>query len=241
MSGSIERWHNDGRYLVAWFLACLVQDSDVLVFFWFGMAVALMVSLNQLIDPLDGTTQNYSAQDWCDLWAAGLWVPAVPEGMTVRSLSPLEDDWVGQAGRVGLVSMNRDEAIGFMVAVRVDELGELLQDGEFDWFLRSNDVWSRPPQRLAAVMTMAPLEILKCDRLGQMPSLVPDFAHSLSASEYKTVMRGLNRQFYRIGWTLPQYCWWVVETFGKMSCDLSAAELERAIGLLQQIPDVDDE
>jgi hypothetical protein len=203
------------------------------------MAVSLVVSLNQSIDPLDGAARNYSAQDWCELWAAGLWVPEPPADAVVRSLSPLESEWLMQARRVGLVS--RDEAIAFMVAVRVDPQGELIQDGAFDWFLRSNDFWHHEPQRLVVVMAAVPLEILRCDRLGQMPNLVPDFAHSLSASEYKTVMRGLNREFYRMGWTLPQYRWWVVETFGKMSCDLSSAELERAIALLQEIPDADDE
>jgi hypothetical protein len=30
------------------------------------MAVSLMVSLNQSIDPLAGTAQNYSARNWCE-------------------------------------------------------------------------------------------------------------------------------------------------------------------------------
>lgn len=185
-----------------------------------------LLASTQVPTDLDRETQD-------QLWSVGLWFPI---GAESRSLAPEELTWLQQAALTEYLRPDQAgrSAIGFTAppGAEVDAL---------DWYLRPDDYWPYEPIELGLVMQQFPIDRFQLTAKGQPPNLVPDFAYDLSATDYRTTMRSLTREFYRTGWSLSQYKWFVMVQFAKTTAQLSPDEFAEVVALLKTYPDAEDD
>ncbi|MBD2328068.1 hypothetical protein [Alkalinema sp. FACHB-956] len=173
-----------------------------------------------------------------DPWEAGFGFPPLPKGMAPRRLTDAELDWLERAALTEYICPDDDglEAIVYAAPPESEKVKKA-----WDWYLRPDHFWDQPPRLLKAVMADYPIDGFQLTAKQQPPNLVPDFAYDLPIEDYSKLMRSLNREFYRLGWSLPQYKWFVMEQFRKTTAQLSPEEFSTVVEMLQAIPAIDDD
>lgn len=173
-----------------------------------------------------------------DPWEAGFGFPPMPEGMVPRRLTDRELDWLEQAARTEYICPD-DE--GLEAIVYAAPPGSETVKTAWDWYLCPDHFWDQPPRLLKEVVAAYPIDCFQLTAKQQPPHLVPDFAYDLPIDHYSKLTRSLNREFYRIGWSLPQYKWFVMEQFHKTTAHLTPEEFAAVVELLKAMPAIDDD
>ncbi|MGI0493639.1 hypothetical protein ACN4EG_17805 [Alkalinema pantanalense CENA528] len=173
-----------------------------------------------------------------DPWDAGFGFPRMPKGMVPRCLTDAELDWLEQAAQTEYI---RPDDEGLEAIVYAAPPGSEGVKTAWDWYLCPDHFWDQPPRLLKEVMADYPIDCFQLTAKQQPPNLVPDFANQLPIADYSKLMRSLNREFYRLGWSLPQYKWFVMEQFRKTTAKLSPEEFATVVEMLQAMTEIDND
>ncbi|KAM3114063.1 hypothetical protein [Phormidesmis sp. 146-33] len=167
------------------------------------------------------------------MWQVGLLKLQLPEGIKARSLTSGEKQWLDAAAKAEYLApeQNGQRAI-FYTSPPPDFRLEAA-----DWYLRPNDFWNYDPVLLRDMMTQFPAELFQLSASGQPPAFYPDRTPDYTDAQ-EAVMRSIFRETIRIGWSLPQYKWFVMEQLRKTTAQVTH---EDAVQVLAQLQQMDDE
>lgn len=85
-------------------------------------------------------------------------------------------------------------------------------------------------------MARFPAELFELSTSGQPPAFYPDRTPDYT-NEQEAIMRSIFRETVRLGWSLPQYKWLVMERFGKTTAQVTFEEAKQVLEALQTIPE----
>ena len=168
-----------------------------------------------------------------EMWQAGLLRLRLPEGVEARSLTAAEIEWLDQAAAAEYVASEQhgQEAI-FYTSPPPDFRLEAA-----DWYLRPDDRWNHDPVPLQQMIQRFPTALFQLSVSGQSPAFYPDHTPDYVDAQ-EAVMRSVFRETVRIGWSLPQYKWFVMEQLRKTTARVTHDD---AVLLLAQLQQMDSE
>ncbi|MGG6270452.1 hypothetical protein ACQ4M3_37085 [Leptolyngbya sp. AN03gr2] len=95
-------------------------------------------------------------------------------------------------------------------------------------FVRMN----RQPIRLKEMMARFPAELFRLSASSELPAFYPDRTLDYT-NEQESIMRSIFRETVRIGWSLPQYKWLVMEQFCKTTAQVTSEEAKQILEILR--------
>ncbi len=164
------------------------------------------------------------------LWHSGLLHLKLPAGVKARSLTPAEKHWLARAAAAEYISpQNKGLSAIFYTSPPPEFRLECA-----DWYLCPNDYWNRPPVLLKTIVQTFSADLFQLSQENQPPAFYPDRTpHDTQAQE--TVLRSIFRETVRIGWSLPEYKWFILEHFQKTTAQVTHDEAIEVLALLKQI------
>ncbi len=173
---------------------------------------------------------NFDLETRTRLWQAGLLRLRLPEGVEARSLTPIEIAWLDQASRAEYIASEKNgQAAIFYTSPPPDFRSEAA-----DWYLHPDDRWNHDPVLLQAMVEQFPTELFQLSASGQPPAFYPDRTPDYT-DEQEAVMRSIFRETTRLGWSLPQYKWFVMERFRKTTAQVTHDEAIQMLAKLGQM------
>ncbi|NDJ18566.1 hypothetical protein [Myxacorys almedinensis] len=168
-----------------------------------------------------------------EMWQAGLLPLRLPEGVEARSLTAAEIEWLDRAAAAEYIASEKQgqEAL-FYTSPPPDFRLEAA-----DWYLRPDDRWNHDPVPLQQMIQRFPIELFQLSASGQTPAFYPDRTPDYTDAQ-EAVMRSIFRETVRIGWSLPQYKWFVMEQLRKTTARVTQND---AVQLLAQLQQMDSE
>ena len=164
------------------------------------------------------------------LWQAGLLQLRLPQGVRARSLTPVEIEWLDRAAIAEYIASQKkgQEAIFYTSPPPEFRLEAA------DWYLHPDERWNQDPVLLQAMVEQFPADLFQLSASGQpplfYPDRTPDYTH-----EQEGVMRSIFRETTRLGWSLPQYKWFVMEQVRKTTAQVTYDDAARLLTQLQHI------
>ena len=167
------------------------------------------------------------------MWQAGLLLLRLPEGVEARSLTEAEIKWLDWAAAAEYIASEKQgqEAI-FYTSPPPDFRLEAA-----DWYLCPDDRWNHDPVPLQQMIQRFPTALFQLSVSGQSPAFYPDHTPDYVDAQ-EAVMRSIFRETVRIGWSLPQYKWFVMEQLRKTTARVTHDD---AVLLLAQLQQMDSE
>ena len=164
------------------------------------------------------------------MWQAGLLHLRLPEGMEPRSLTAAEIEWLNQVAAAEYIAPEKQgqEAI-FYTSPPPDFRLEAA-----DWYLCPDDRWNHDPIPLQQMIQRFPTELFQLSASGQPPAFYPDRTPDYT-NVLETVMRSIFRETTRIGWSLTQYKWFVIEQLRKTTAQVTHDDAVQLLARLQQL------
>ena len=165
-----------------------------------------------------------------EMWQAGLLRLWLPEGVEARSLTAAEIEWLDRAAAAEYIApeKNGQQAI-FYTSPPPDFRLEAA-----DWYLRPDDRWSHAPIPLQQMIQRFPTELFQLSTLGQPPAFYPDRTPDYTEAQ-EAVMQSIFRETTRIGWSLTQYKWFVMEQLRKTTVQVTHDDAVQLLAQLQQM------
>jgi hypothetical protein len=164
------------------------------------------------------------------LWQAGLLHLKLPDGVKARSLSAAEKYWLDRAAAAEYISPQNKG----LSAVFYTSLPPEFQLDCADWYLCPNNYWNRPPALLRTIVQTFPADLFQLSQGNQSPAFYPDRTPQYRQAQ-ETVMRSIFRETVRIGWSLPEYKWFILEQLRKTTAQVTHDEALQVLERLQQI------
>ncbi len=163
-------------------------------------------------------------------WQAGLLQLRLPAGVEARSLTTLEIEWLDRAAKAEYIASqkNGQEAI-FYTSPPPDFCLEVA-----DWYLHPDDRWNHDPVLLREMIEQFPTELFQLSESGQPPAFYPDHTSDYTDAQ-EAVMRSIFRETTRLGWSLPQYKWFVMEQVRKTTAQVTHDETIQVLTQLQRM------
>ena len=103
-----------------------------------------------------------------------------------------------------------------------------------DWYLYPGEYWNCDPVPLRDLVERFPLELFQISSSGQPPAFYPDRTPDYTDAQ-EAVMRSILREMVRIGWSLPQYKWFVMERLRKTTARVTHKDAVQLLAQLQQM------
>ena len=165
-----------------------------------------------------------------EMWQAGLLPLRLPEGVEARSLTAAEIEWLDRAAATEYIASEKQgqDAI-FYTSSPPDFRLEAA-----NWYLCPDDRWNHDPVPLQQMIQRFPTKLFQLSASGQPPAFYPDRTPEYTDAQ-EAVMRSIFRETVRIGWSLPQYKWFVMEWLRKTTAQLTHDDAVQVLALLQQI------
>ena len=165
-----------------------------------------------------------------EIWQAGLLRLRLPEGGEARSLTAAEIEWLDRAAAAEYIASEQhgQEAI-FYTSPPPDFRLEAA-----DWYLCPDDRWNHDPVPLQQMIQRFPTELFQLSASGQPPTFYPDRTPDYTDVQ-EAVMRSIFRETVRIGWSLPQYKWFVMQQLRKTTAQVTHVEAVQLLAQLQQM------
>ncbi len=175
---------------------------------------------------------NLDLETQTRLWQAGLLQLQLPQGVEARSLTSNEIEWLDRAAKTEYIASEDDgQTAVFYTSPPPDFRLEAA-----DWYLHPDDYWNYDPVLLQKMVEKFPAGLFQLSASGQPPAFYPDRTPSYT-DEQEAVMRLIFRETIRLGWSLPQYKWFVMERFRKTTAHVTCDEATQALAQLQQMED----
>lgn len=169
------------------------------------------------------------------LWQAGLLKLRLPAGMQPRSLTQAEKHWLDRAAVAEYIApKNKGLSAIFYTSPPPDFRLDCA-----DWYLCPNDYWNRPPVSLSTIVQTFPADLFQLAQGNQPPAFYPDRTSDYTQAQ-ETVMRSIFRETVRLGWSLPQYKWFVMQQLRKTTVRVTHDEALQLLAQLQQMENEDD-
>ncbi|MER3499744.1 MAG: hypothetical protein C4308_14530 [Chitinophagaceae bacterium] len=165
-----------------------------------------------------------------ELWQAGLLKLRLPDPMQPRSLTQEEKRWLDRAAVAEYIS---PENRGLSAIFYTSPPPEFRLDGA-DWYLCPNEYWNRPPAILSEIVQTFPADLFQLAQGNQPPTFYPDRRPDYTQAQ-ETVMRSIFRETVRLGWSLPEYKWFILEHFRKTTAQVTLDEAVQVLSLLRQM------
>ncbi len=167
-----------------------------------------------------------------EMWQAGLLHLRLPEGLEPRSLTSTEMEWLDRAAKAEYIAPEeKGQHAIFYTAPPPDFYLEAA-----DWYLHPDDRWTGNPVLLQEMIQRFPAALFQLSASGQPPAFYPDRTPDYT-DQQEAVMRLIFRETTRIGWSLPQYKWFVMEQVQKTTAHITHHEAVQVLSLLQSMPD----
>ncbi len=165
-----------------------------------------------------------------EMWQAGLLRLRLPQGVEARSPTTAEIEWLDRAAAAEYIASEKQgqEAI-FYTSPPPDFRLEAA-----DWYLRPDDHWNHDPVPLQQMIQRFPVELFQLSASGQPPAFYSDRTPDYTDAQ-EAVMRSIFRETVRIGWSLPQYKWFVMEQMRKTTAQVTHDDAVQVLALLQQM------
>ncbi|BAU16138.1 hypothetical protein LEP3755_67050 (plasmid) [Leptolyngbya sp. NIES-3755] len=197
----------------------------------FGVKSTANRSTNKLTRQTWEGMPQLDLQTRTQLWQAGLLDLKLPDGVKPRSLTADEKHWLDRAAATEYISSEQQgqSAIFYTSSPPTFDLEEA------DWYLRPNDYWDAAPIRLQTVMNKFPAVLFQLSTSGQPPAFYPDRTPDYTAAQ-EAILRSIFRETVRLGWSLPQYKWFVLERFRKTTAQVTHEEVIQILEILQVMP-----
>jgi hypothetical protein len=172
---------------------------------------------------------NLDLETRIQLWQAGLLQLRLPEEVEARSLTTVEIEWLDRAAKAEYIASekNGQEAIFYTSPPPAFRLEAA------DWYLHPDDRWNHDPVLLREMVEQFPRELFQLSESGQPPAFYSDRTSDYTDAQ-EAVMRSIFRETTRIGWSLPQYKWFVMEEFRKTTAQVTYDEAIQVLTQLQQ-------
>lgn len=171
------------------------------------------------------------------LWQAGLLKLRFPDGMKPRKLrstecSLIEEEkyWLGRAAAAEYISA-QDK--GLSAIFYTSPPPEFRLDSA-DWYLCPNEYWNRPPALLSTIVQTFPTDLFQLAQGNQPPAFYPDRTADYTQAQ-EAVMRSIFRETVRIGWSLLEYKWFILEHLRKTTTQVTHDEAVQVLTLLSQM------
>lgn len=180
--------------------------------------------------PASAASSPFDLEAQVELWNAGLWRWELPQGMQPRALTPAEIAWLDQVAQAEYLDPEEHglRAIFYTAPPPTFEMETA------DWYLRPDWYWNRSPLSLAVAMQQFPIEQFQLTTSGQTPGFYPE-THSGYTMQQEQIMRQIFRETVRIGWSLPDYKWYVMEQFHKTTATVTEVEAQQILVALQKV------
>jgi hypothetical protein len=164
------------------------------------------------------------------MWQAGLLGLRLPQGVKARSLTTAEMEWLDRAAKAEYVASEQNgQAAVFYTSPPPD-----FRLDAADWYLRPDDGWNGDPISLQEMIQRFPAALFQLSASGQPPAFYPDRTPDYTDAQ-EAVMRSIFRETTRIGWSLPQYKWFVMEQLRKTTAQVTQDDAVQLLALLQQL------
>ncbi|MBW4542513.1 MAG: hypothetical protein KME43_25785 [Myxacorys chilensis ATA2-1-KO14] len=170
------------------------------------------------------------------LWHAGLLHLKLPNGVKARSLTQEEKHWLDRAAAAEYISPQNKG----LSAIFYTSPPPAFHLDSADWYLCPNDYWNRPPALLSTIVQTFPADLFQLSQGNQPPAFYPDRTPQYTDAQ-ETVMRSIFRETVRIGWSLPQYKWFILERLRKTTAQVTYDEAIQILAQLQQIESEPDD
>ncbi len=103
-----------------------------------------------------------------------------------------------------------------------------------DWYLHPDDRWNHDPVLLKEMVEKFPTELFQLSASGQPLAFYPDRTPDYTDAQ-EAVMRSIFRETTRLGWSLPEYKWFVMEEFRKTTAQVIYDDAIHILTQLQQM------
>ncbi|MGV0028414.1 hypothetical protein [Phormidesmis priestleyi] len=173
---------------------------------------------------------NFELDDRIRLWHAGLLSLRLPDGINARSLTSAEIEWLDRAAKAEYIASQKNgrEAIFYTSPPPEFRLEAA------DWYLRPDDHWDHDPVLLQTMVEQFPASLFQCSASGEPPAFYPDRTPDYTDAQ-EAVMRSIFRETTRLGWSLPEYKWFVMEEFRKTTAQVIYDDAIHILTQLQQM------
>ena len=197
----------------------------------FGSPRTVKHKLGNLKQPVEWQGMpDFDLETRTRLWQAGLLQLRLPEGVKARSLTTVEIEWLDQAAKAEYIASQKNgQAAIFYTSPPPD-----FRLGAADWYFHPDDRWDRDPVLLQTMVEQFPASLFQCSVSGQPPTFYPDRTPEYT-DEQEAVMRLIFRETTRLGWSLPEYKWLVMEQFRKTTAQVTHDEAIQILTQLQQM------
>lgn len=167
------------------------------------------------------------------LWQAGLLDLKLPNGFKPRSLTREEKHWLDRAALAEYIAPEQhgQQAIFYTSPPPAFDLKEA------DWYLRPDNYWNQSPSPLQETMARFPASLFQLSASGQPPGFYPDRTPDYTAAQ-ETIMRSIFRETVRLGWSLPEYKWFILKQLHKTTAQVTHEEATQVLEILQAILEV---
>lgn len=164
------------------------------------------------------------------LWQAGLLNLKSPNGFKPRSLTPEEKHWLDRAALTEYIAPEQQgqQAIFYTSSPPAFNLKAA------DWYLRPDDYWNQSPIPLQEMTARFPASLFQLSASGQPPGFYPDRTPDYTAAQ-EAIMRSIFRETVRLGWSLPQYKWFILGRLRKTTAQVTHEEAIQVLEVLQEI------
>ena len=173
---------------------------------------------------------NFELDDRIRLWQTGLLSLRLPDGTKARSLTPVEIEWLDRAAKAEYIASQKNGQAAIFYTSPPPEF----RLEAADWYLHPDDRWDHDPVLLQRMVEQFPASLFQCSASGQPPVFYPDRTPDYT-DEQEAVMRSIFREMTRLGWSLPQYKWFVMEEFRKTTAHVTHDEATQLLAKLGQM------
>lgn len=165
-----------------------------------------------------------------ELWNAGLLILELPPNVQPRSLTPQEIAWLDRVAQAEYLDPHENGLSSVFYTAPPPDFDRQ----QADWYLRPSWYWNQAPLSLVIAMQQFPIEQFQLMTSGQPPAFYPE-QHSGYTLRQEKVMRQIFRETVRIGWSLPDYKWYVMQQFHKTTATVTEEEAQQILTSLQQV------
>ena len=173
---------------------------------------------------------SFNLETRVEMWQAGLLHLRLPEGIEPRSLTSIEKAWLDHAAAAKYIAPVEN---GWQAIFYTPPPPDFRLEAA-DWYLHPDEYWNCDPVPLRDLVERFPLELFQISSSGQPPAFYPDRTPDYTDAQ-EAVMRSIFRETVRIGWSLPQYKWFVMERLRKTTARVTHKDAVQLLAQLQQM------
>ena len=164
-----------------------------------------------------------------EMWNVGLLLLKLPDQVQPCPLTQQETAWLYRAAQAEYID---PEANGLNAVFYTAPPPDFdLQKA--NWYLRPSWYWNQAPISLVEIMQQYPADQFQLTASGQPPAFYPD-PHSGYTTQQEQEMRQIFRETVRLGWSLPDYKWYVMQQFHKTTATVTQHEAQQILSDLQR-------